>query len=380
MTAAGTDVAKTDPTLITDLQNFAKGANDFAHKQEGLFQARFDNELDTNSVAGTAVRELVTGLTNHDSNLTNGAATVLAQNAMDIQGNNQFNGIDIGTSQPVQANGGPPAPIDVHTAGLYFDDAATKLIGGVYSGNQASVLTDLKATIAGMQNAINNQPLTGQALTDAQHVIQVANHEIGLVTGINTANPTPVSMTNSQIGTDQADILHTVNNDATLANLANGSFTANPPVTFPVPGGGFLMAQNQTIQNAQGQGMAMNGQGQGNQGQGNGQGMDMNAQGQQGQAAAAQTAANPAPAADHLAAMVDAAMANLTSPPAAMTAAAAGANIPAAANPAPAALSAAGAAAGPAAADHAALDMAHHSFLDNNHISTAHDQFHHIWG
>jgi hypothetical protein len=24
--------------------------------------------------------------------------------------------------------------------------------------------------------------------------------------------------------------------------------------------------------------------------------------------------------------------------------------------------------------------MAHHSFLDNNHIPTAHDHLHHIWG
>ena len=61
---------------------------------------------------------------------------------------------------------------------------------------------------------------------------------------------------------------------------------------------------------------------------------------------------------NNLPAMVDAAMANLASPPAAMGAAAAGANIPAAANPAPAAFFPAS----PAAADHAAIDMAHNSF------------------
>ena len=120
---------------------------------------------------------------------------------------------------------------------------------------------------------------------------------------------------------------HTVNNDQKLAHLAAGAkgdtagFAALPPTDHP--------GHNNLMANAGAQGN------------------------------------------NNLPAMVDAAMANLTSPPAAMGAAAAGANIPAAANPAPAALSPAS----PAAADHAAIDMAHAN-LDTIHqqiISHLHD-------
>jgi hypothetical protein len=225
----------TDANLVQDLQAFASTNNAFAHQQGGLYQARFNNELATNSVSSTAVNELVTGINKHDANLINGAATVLTQNAMDIQGNNQFNGIDIGTGMPVPPPVPPPAADSVHNAGLFFDDAATKVLGGVYSGNQASIVSDLHNAVTGVQADIANQNLTGQALADANTVIGLLNHESGLVAGIDTANPTQVSFTNTMIGADQANILNTVNGNATLAGLANGSFTQNPPGA-PTPG------------------------------------------------------------------------------------------------------------------------------------------------
>jgi hypothetical protein len=141
-------------------------------------------------------------------------------------------------------NGGIPAFIDtVHDAGIVFDDAMTKLVGGVYSGNQTSIVNDLNATATGLQNTIKDQGLTGQALHDVQHIISLLGQETALVSGINTANPTPVSAVNGQIGQIQAQILNIVNHDATLATMAVGAdattgFVALPPGAAPAHGPG----------------------------------------------------------------------------------------------------------------------------------------------
>jgi hypothetical protein len=131
-------------------------------------------------------------------------------------------------------DGGIPTSIDtVHVAGLVFDDAMTKLVGGVYSGNQTSIVNDLNATKAGLQNAITDQGLTGQALHDIQHVISLLGQESSLVSGINTAAPTQVSAVDGQIGNIQAQILNTVNHDATLAAQAVGADGTTGFVALP---------------------------------------------------------------------------------------------------------------------------------------------------
>jgi hypothetical protein len=214
----------TDANLIPDIQAFSAAADAYSTAQGGVFSARFNNEFTLNGVQGTASRELVTGLMNGDANLINGAASVLMANAADVRGNMLV------TNQVPVPPTPPPAADSVHNAGLFFDDAATKLIGGVYSGNQASIVSDLHNAATGVQADIAAQPLTGQALTDAQHVVALLGMEAGAVAGINTANPTPVAVVNSVIGFEQAAILHIVNNDPTLKNLANGSFLPNPPI------------------------------------------------------------------------------------------------------------------------------------------------------
>lgn len=353
-------------TLINDIHTFSTNADAYSTAQGGLFSARFNNEFTLNGVQGTASNELIAGLQTGNASLVNGAASVLTANAMDVRSNMLVTGQ---TFAPA-ANGGIPATInDVNTAGIVFNDAATKLIGGVYSGNQASIVNDLNAVQTGLKNAITSQAITGNALQDVNHVNTLVAQESALVSGINTANPTQVSRVNAQINHDQTQILNIINNDPTLAGLAAGNnggtagFAALPP-THAIHNAA-AMANAAPAANAPAPAIAAT--------------PAANAPAAASAAtpvANAPAAANPAPAVgDNLAAMVDAAMANLTSPPAAMAAAAAGANIPAAANPAPAALSPP-----PAAADHAAIDTAHHSFLDNHHISTAHDQLHHLWG
>jgi hypothetical protein len=159
-------------------------------------------------------------------------------NAVDVRTNMLANGLNADGQVPVPvANGGIPDVINtVSVAGAVFDDAMTKLVGGVYSGNQQSILNDLAATKTGLENAITEQGITGHALKDIQHVISLLDHESSLVAGIDTAAGAQVSHVNGQIGQDQAQILNIVNHDATLAALAVGAdgasgFVALPPGT-----------------------------------------------------------------------------------------------------------------------------------------------------
>jgi hypothetical protein len=118
----------------------------------------------------------------------------------------------------------------------------TKLIGGVYSGNQTSIVNDLNATKMGLQNAVTAQGLTGHALQNAEKVMNLLDKEAALVGGIDTANPTQISAVNGQIGKVQSQILNTVNHDATLSAQAVGTdgttgFVALPSGTTPVDHG-----------------------------------------------------------------------------------------------------------------------------------------------
>ena len=213
----------TDANLVNDVQAFSAAADAYSTAQGGLFSARFNNEFTNNGVQGTASRELVKGLNAHDANLINGAADVLAANAADVRTNMLV------TDQTPNPPNPPPAADSVHNAGLFFDDAATKLIGGVYAGNQASIVSDLHNAATGVQADVTAQNLTGDALANANKVIGLLGHEAGLVAAVDTANPQQVSLQNAQIGNDQQQILNTVNGDATLTGLANGSFVPNPP-------------------------------------------------------------------------------------------------------------------------------------------------------
>src|SRR6202171_5331911 len=233
---AGTDPHSADvQQVITDIHTFSENADAYSTAQGGLFSARFNNEFAFNGVQGTASRELIAGLEKGDANLVAGAVDVLLDNANDVQENMLTQG---NTFTPAP-NGGIPANIaTVHDAGAVFDDAVTKLIGGVYSGNQQSILDDLKATQSGLHAAITNEGITGDSLNNINHVLSLLGQEASWVGSINTASPAPVSAVNGQINQIQAEILNIINGDATLADLANSSddnfsFVALPPGTTP---------------------------------------------------------------------------------------------------------------------------------------------------
>jgi len=216
--------------LITDIQTFSTNADAYSTAQGGLFSARFNNEFNLDGVQGTASRELVKGLETGDAKLIDGAAAVLQANAQDVRGNMLVQG-DTFTPAP---NGGIPDVINtVHDAGVVFNDAMTKLIGGVYSGNQQSIVNDLNATKAGLQSAITEQGITGHALNHVNQVIGLLDKEASLVASIETAAPTQVSAINGQINTVEAKILNIINHDTTLASLAAGADGTNGFVALP---------------------------------------------------------------------------------------------------------------------------------------------------
>jgi hypothetical protein len=152
--------------LEIDVQDFSTAADAYSTAQGGVFSARFNNEFNLDGVQGTASRELITGLETGNGDLVNGAGAVLMGNASDVRSNMLANGLGPDGQPFVPApNGGIPDNIDtVNGAGLVFNDSMTKLIGGVYSGNQESIVNDLNATATGLQNAITTQGITGHDL------------------------------------------------------------------------------------------------------------------------------------------------------------------------------------------------------------------------
>ena len=219
--------------LETDIHNFSVAADHYSTAQGGVFSARFNNEFTLDGVQGTASREMITGLQTGNADLVNGAAEVLTGNATDVRTNMLANGLGP-DGQPFTPapNGGIPDHIDtVNVAGLVFNDSMTKLIGGVYSGNQQSIVDDLKATKTGLLNAITNEGISGHALNDINHIISLLGQEASLVGGIDTASPTAVSPVNGQINQIQAQILDIVNHDPTLATLATGTDGDGNPTT-----------------------------------------------------------------------------------------------------------------------------------------------------
>src|SRR5262249_3172747 len=219
--------------LETDVNSFSVAADAYSTAQGGLFSARFNNEFNLNGVQGTASRELIHGLETGNADLVNGAAAVLSANADDVRGNMLANGDAPFVPAP---NGGIPDQIDtVNVAGLVFNDSMTKLIGGVYSGNQQSIVDDLNATQTGLQNAITNQGITGLTLQDVNHAIALLGQEASLVGGIDTASPTPVSKVNGQINQIEAQILNIVNHDPNLHAMAAGTDADGNPTTGFVP-------------------------------------------------------------------------------------------------------------------------------------------------
>jgi hypothetical protein len=219
---AGPNSAETQQ-LIGDITAYVSNANAFTVAQGGLYSARFNNEFALDGVNGTASRALIHGLQTGDAGEVQAAANVLAANAADVAGNM----LGIGDT-PVPTGNGIPAQFDSFAqVGAVFNDATTKLIGGIYDGvqndgNRQSILTDLTATRTGLSDLLTAHPEQFQGAT-GQHVQQIVSllgKEIGAV---EAGGSTPQSA--GQINTLHRTIVATVENDPALKALATNGDT-----------------------------------------------------------------------------------------------------------------------------------------------------------
>jgi hypothetical protein len=221
--------------LIGQIQAYENNLSTFDVQQGGVFQARFQNELDVNGTAGTAASALIQGLQTGNADLIQAAATALAADAADVSGNNHALG-----SSPSPT---PVAPADQPHAnlaqiGAIFDDASTTLIGGIWSGNKSGVLADLQATQSDLQGLIKAHPDLFQGLTGihAETIVHQLNLEMQAVKNVGVDPTAP-----KEINDIQLDIIDIVQGDANLQNMATqGGVTGftpfpdllNPPKPF----------------------------------------------------------------------------------------------------------------------------------------------------
>jgi hypothetical protein len=76
-----------------DLKTFEANVQSFIETQHGIFEARFDNELEGDfGTIGAAVNGIIKGLDTHNADLVNAGVNVLTANAADVGGNNIPNG------------------------------------------------------------------------------------------------------------------------------------------------------------------------------------------------------------------------------------------------------------------------------------------------
>lgn len=170
--------------LIQDISDYVNNSNAFTVAQGGLYSARFNNEFALDGVNGTASRALIHALQTGDTAQGQAAASVLAANAADVAGNM----LGIGDT-PVPTGSGIPQHIDTFAeAGAVFNDATTKLIGGVYDGSQGdgnrqSIVNDLTATRDGLQGLLDAQPddFNGRSAKDVQKMVALLGKEIDAV-------------------------------------------------------------------------------------------------------------------------------------------------------------------------------------------------------
>lgn len=137
------------------------------------------------------------------------------------------------------------APMDFAQIGTIFNDATTRLEGGVTQANQDKILTDLGAVQANLANLIQQQPnlFTGESAIHAQNVVDQINLEMQAIHALGT-DPYAAKYINDV----QRDLIDIVQGDDNLKALATqhgaNGFAAVPDLLVgPAP---FHGSQEQT--------------------------------------------------------------------------------------------------------------------------------------
>jgi hypothetical protein len=147
--AAATPGDRGDAALIQQIQAFAANAAAFSAAQGGLYAARFDNEFAQNGNTGTLARALVEAIRENNTTLANAAAELLAQNALDVSGNQQP--INALVSQPNHADTFTFAGDFGHQMIVHFDPNGP---------NHDAIVFDKNTGITSFDDLINNHLYT----------------------------------------------------------------------------------------------------------------------------------------------------------------------------------------------------------------------------
>lgn len=164
--------------LVGEIQTYEQTANAFTIAQGGVYSARFNNEFAADGVNGTASRAMIDGLMKGDAQKVASAAEVMTANAQDVAGNMLGIGVD---PPPSTGNGIPDHITTVAEAGTVFNDATTKLIGGVYAGNRQSIHDDLTATRQGLQDMLDQGQFSGHTQARVAKIVGLLGSELAIV-------------------------------------------------------------------------------------------------------------------------------------------------------------------------------------------------------
>src|SRR5437763_2953374 len=247
--------------LLQQIQTFAAHASAFDQSQGGLYSARFWNELRSDGTAGTAAHALIEGLQKHNAGEVSAAAEQLATNAEDLANNNLK--ADGKTYADVVAAAEGTAVIAAsagagaqgHAAGVgggagagdgaaaltatdLFNDATTRMVGGIGPDQVDKIVADLTAvqkTLRAASPHIND-------LSDlhTQIIVNQLDEEIASVKGTTSATGTLILGTDlgqfvgRSINDIHRDIIDIAQGDAGVQAIFNP--TPLPDLaTSPVP-------------------------------------------------------------------------------------------------------------------------------------------------
>lgn len=213
--AAALTTPNADPaavaTLVADIQAYGETANAFTREQGGLYSARFNNEFADNGVHGTASRVMIDGLQKGDAQKVAAASEVMAANAQDVANNM----LGIGVDPPPAGNGIPDQITTFAQAGTVFNDATTKLVGGVYEGNRQSIHDDLTATRQGLQGMLEQGQFSGHAQVRVNKIVDLLGGELSIVD-----DPNADKVAATELHKLHAKVINLVQKDATLSAAA----------------------------------------------------------------------------------------------------------------------------------------------------------------
>jgi hypothetical protein len=246
--------------LVQQIQTYATNSNAFDQAQGGLWSARFWNEFRSDGTSGTAATALIEGLQAHNAGEINAAVEQLAANSADVASNNLMadggsyanvvaaaqatavtpTGGNAGT--PPDGGGGPVAgalnPGDLYFANM-FNDATRILEGGLWHnnvpvGNQGNgtdgrYVNDLKLVQTGLTADVAANDFSGDQLTHVNTVLADIKAALAAVPGAvnNDAN------SEAALRAAHLDIINTIENDPVLQALSikddNPGFNFAPP-------------------------------------------------------------------------------------------------------------------------------------------------------